>query len=212
MECCDPRNPITFTESNWKFTDGSPEDLNYSNGASCTWYIAPKYATSETEMLIRFNRFDTEKGKDIVRLFDQNSKIIATLSGTYDKDSLPYYSVKTTKVKVTFTSNPYVVGKGFELEYLIDGTFGVAELDNVNNLTVYPNPVEDNLVVHFNAEIADDYHITICNMMGQVIYQETLNNFAGEYKNSLNFSSFAKGVYILQIKSSQGMTTRKIVK
>ena len=209
-QCCDPRNPITYTVPKGKITDGSPEDLKYSNGASCTWNIFPEDALPETEIYIKFNRIDTEEGKDLIKLIDQNTlKSIATLSGTYTE--LPDYLVKTSKVRVTFTSNAYIACKGFELEFEARN-LGISELGNMSYISIYPNPVKDQLSINFYSETADDYYISICNMMGQVIYKETLNNFAGEYVNTLNVSDFAKGVYMLQIKSSKGIITRKIVK
>ena len=210
-ECCNPRSPITFTESRGKFTDGSPEDMNYNNNAGpCTWNIFPSNPLPETNIHIKFTRFETEAEKDIVRVINQNtSKVIATLSGTYAE--LPEYNVNTTRVRVTFTSNSYIVGKGFEIEY--DASpLTITEWGDINSFAIYPNPVKDRLFVNFNTDVTDDYNITIYNVTGQAIYTEKLNNFVGDYSNTINFSEFAQGVYLMQIKSSKGMITRKIVR
>ena len=214
LQCCDPRNPITFTEPTGKFTDGSPEGLNYSNNTIlCTWNIVPENPLPETEILIKFNRLDTEEGKDLVKVFDLKTfKVIETFSGKYGPDDeLPQLLIKTTKVRVTFSSNAYATGKGFEIEYNASPV-NINELENLNSLAIYPNPVKDKLFIKFNTAVADDFNITICNVTGQEIYRETLTHFAGNYENALNISNFTQGVYILQIKSSKGIMTRKFVK
>ena len=213
IPCCDPRAPITMTARVGKFTDGSPENLNYNNNAGpCSWFISPENPLPETEITLKFNRLDTEEA-DVIKIINQSTnKLVANVSGRYGpEDELPQFTVKTAKIKVMFSSNSYVNGTGFEIEYEAKPV-SINELEDLNYLAVYPNPVKDKLFVKFNTEIADDYNITICNVMGQIIYRETLNNFVGDYDNSLNFSSFAKGVYMLQIKSSKGMITRKIVR
>ena len=214
LQCCDPRKPITLTAISGKFTDGCPEDLNYNNNLGpCIWNIFPEDAIPETEILIKFNRLDTEEGKDVIKFIDQNTlKLITSFSGNYGPgDELPQFIAKTTKVRVMFSSNAEVTGKGFEIEYFAS-PMSIIELENINSLFIYPNPVKEKLFVKFNAAVADDYNIAIYNVTGQTIHQETLHNFVGEYDNTLNLSNLAQAVYLLQIKSSKGMITRKIVK
>jgi hypothetical protein len=67
------------------------------------------------------------------------------------------------------------------------------------------------LNVTFNTSNADNFNIIIYNVTGQAVYKETSNNFIGSYHNEINIADFAQGVYLMQIKSSKGATTRKVV-
>jgi len=208
-ELCDSRNPVTFTAASGTFTDGSPENMNYnSNTGPCTWNIWPEKAGPDSEIHLKFNRLETEEGADVVRVYE-NTKLIATLSGKYEPADLPEFFIKAARARVIFVSNSYVNDKGFEITY--STTLGIEKVENINNLSVYPNPVKDRLNIAFNTSTPDDYSITIYSVTGQAIYNESLPNFIGEYSNKLNISNFAQGVYLLQIKSSKGIITRKIV-
>ena len=214
VQHCDPRSPITITNLEGIFTDGSPEDMNYNNGnGMCTWNIFPKDAIDSTEIELIFTRIDTEAGVDLIKILDlDKNKLITTISGKYlPTDTLPQYKIQTKRVRVTFFANDYINGKGFELQYKVTKV-GIAELENVNNISIYPNPVKDMLSVVFNAEVADNFEITLFTITGQTIYKENLINFAGDYNKTLDMSGFSQGVYLMQIKSSKGVTTHKIVK
>ena len=209
---CDPNTTITLTAASDVFTDGSPEDMNYTSSSNCRWYIFPAGAVDpETEILFQFNRLDTEKGGDLIKFYDyEKNKLVETISGTYALHELPQISIKTKKVMITFSSNSYANGKGFELMY---DTYPVSikEIENINDLTIYPNPASDKVNVTFNTSTPDNFDITIYNVTGQVVYKETLNNFIGSYHNELNIADFAQGVYLMTIKSSKGAATRKVV-
>jgi hypothetical protein len=214
MQCCDPRSPIIFTDFHGFFTDGCPDDMNYNNNTGpCKWNINPKNANADTQIKIRFTRIDTEEGFDVINIIDMDkNKLVKSVSGRYlPSDELPEFLVQTKKIQISFTSNAFVNGKGFEVEYIV-AINNITELENVNNISIFPNPVKDNLFVKFNATVADNFDIALYSVTGQMILKETLNNFAGDYNNAFNINGLAQGVYMLQIKSSKGIITHKIVK
>ena len=48
-------------------------------------------------------------------------------------------------------------------------------------------------------------------MIGAVIYSEKKDSFIGEYIEQINLENFEKGIYILELKSDNGLTYKKIV-
>jgi hypothetical protein len=207
---CDPNAPVTFTAAEGIITDGSPEDMNYPNSASCKWYIKPKGAVEDAEITLKFERLDTEKNQDVIKIYDYyhgGMTPVATISG----DEVPEpITIQTKEVMINFASNSYVNGKGLEIKYRTDPV-SIKEVENINDLAIYPNPASDKLNVNFNTSTPDNFEITIYNVTGQVVYKETLNNFIGNYHNELNIADFAQGVYLMNIKSSKGAATRKVV-
>ena len=65
---------------------------------------------------------------------------------------------------------------------------------------VYPNPA--NALMSVEAEGLEQ--VTICNVMGQVVYQQRCN----EDGVVINTSSMASGVYTISIKSAKGSVTK----
>ena len=209
------KGDIYFTTPTGQFTDGSPEGVNYAaNAVGCKWYIEPAGATLDTEITFEFLRLDTEAGKDEVKFFNyEGAKPIGSpISGSYGPDDeLPIVVAKKAKgVMVTFSSNAFINGKGFEIKYSTV-LVSIKEVENINDLSVYPNPASEKLNITFNTSTADDFNITIYNVTGQAVYKETLNNFVGSYHNEINVNDLAQGVYLMQVKSSKGATTQKIV-
>jgi hypothetical protein len=204
-------NDITLTNSTGTFTDGSPEEMNYPNSASCKWFIFPDGVVDpETEISFEFTRLDTEGEADVIKFYDYGHNIltpVAIISGT--EIPLPI-SIKTNKVMINFSSGAYINGKGFEIKYSTSPV-SIKEVENINDLSIYPNPTSDRLNIQFNTSTADDFDITIYNVTGQAVYKETLNRFLGSYHQELNTADFAQGVYLMQIKSSKGTITRKVV-
>ena len=71
-----------------------------------------------------------------------------------------------------------------------------------NNIELYPNPVKDKLYIkaeHINA-------VTIVNMMGQVVKKQDTNSDM----MALDLSGIESGMYLIQIETVSGMTTRQI--
>jgi hypothetical protein len=81
----------------------------------------------------------------------------------------------------------------------------------INNLEVYPNPSKDIFNVSFVSEDMQNLEIRVLNLIGEVIYTEGLEQFVGEYTKSINMSKYTKGVYFLEITTSNGVVNKKIV-
>ncbi len=91
-------------------------------------------------------------------------------------------------------------------------TVGLDEQKSITNLSVFPNPVKDVLMVNYHAKNTENLFVTITDVSGKVIYTETLNVQLGENNFKINSSHFDKGVYFIQLSNSQSNTTKKFIK
>lgn len=81
------------------------------------------------------------------------------------------------------------------------------------SLSVYPNPVEDQLSVKLGLEEAQEAEIVIENQMGQVVKRLDQNHFGfGSHEMHYSVSDLSAGVYFLRIQSDAGSIQQKIVK
>ena len=200
----------TFTEPEGTFSDGSEENYNYPNNTQCTWKIYPENAKS---IEITFNYFETEEKNDVVRIFDwETYKTVATLSGVYSKDNLPKVTVLSGKAQISFTSNHTINAKGFELNYKAITQSSIEEQNqDVQMLSVFPNPASTQLAISFVSHHIDNIQIDIINILGENIYTETVTNFSGNYHKTIPIEMLSKGIYFLKIISSSGISVKKVI-
>jgi hypothetical protein len=99
----------------------------------------------------------------------------------------------------TTTQTISIIGTG--IETLADGT----------SLELYPNPTSDVINVSFNGSKTQNLTVRVVNMNGQLVYTDAVGQYAGQYKNTIDLSASAKGVYFVQLITDQGTINRKVV-
>lgn len=79
---------------------------------------------------------------------------------------------------------------------------GTEKFEEINGLSIYPNPVKDIL----NIELADNdnFQVKIYNIFGSVLLEKS--NFSG---TQIDLSSLTNGVYIAEIVNASNQITRK---
>jgi hypothetical protein len=98
--------------------------------------------------------------------------------------------------------------------YSPDAYIGPNSIEKVkvnNSIDVYPNPNNGLFTAYFNATSIDNYTVKISNTLGQVVFQETLNNFSGNYSKQMDVSAFGKGVYMMSVSGSKNETIKKVI-
>tara|TARA_B110000908_G_scaffold108891_1_gene127840 strand:- start:156 stop:1049 length:894 start_codon:yes stop_codon:yes gene_type:complete len=81
----------------------------------------------------------------------------------------------------------------------------------INNLDVYPNPSRDIFNVTFTSEDVQNLEIRVINIVGEVVYTESLEQFVGEYTKSVDLATYTKGVYFLEIITNNGVVNKKLI-
>ncbi|MDD5571403.1 MAG: S8 family serine peptidase [Bacteroidales bacterium] len=79
-----------------------------------------------------------------------------------------------------------------------------------NNLIVYPNPARNVLKINLVLSSASEIKIELKNILGETVYEENLSSTANINK-SIDVSSFAKGIYILEINTTKTTLQEKVV-
>jgi len=76
---------------------------------------------------------------------------------------------------------------------------------SLSSVKIYPNPVKDNFV-YFSA--TQDLNIIIYDILGKQVLIENVDST----NDFINVSNLNKGIYLVKINSSQGTTTKKLIK
>ncbi|MEO6903078.1 MAG: T9SS type A sorting domain-containing protein [Bacteroidia bacterium] len=80
-----------------------------------------------------------------------------------------------------------------------------------NSLAIYPNPSNGSFNLIFNSMTKSTYNIKITNTLGQVIYQEDLKDFTGNYSKNINIANYGKGVYTVSINNADSQSLKKVI-
>lgn len=81
---------------------------------------------------------------------------------------------------------------------------GIENIENTNKLSVYPNPVFNELFIETNS---NNNNIEILNSIGQLVYKGIVMN-----KTVISTSDFAPGIYLLKIQTGNSIQFKKIIK
>ncbi len=193
---------VEITDPVGTFDDGSGL-FHYASGATCMFKIEPPNANTIT---VHFNYFETEEGKDFVKVFNGNTQL-----GTFSGDDIPGpFVCDEGSVFITWSSNASVNYPGWEITYEIDNV-GVEEQEAFTQLDIFPNPATDALNVNFNLDNTQTVEIRLVNVTGEAIYNNVLSNVTGQINNRIDVSNFAKGIYILNISGAEGSVNKKVI-
>ena len=100
---------------------------------------------------------------------------------------------------IYFDNNPPVITNTYSTEFtnLLD----VQSFESAN-ISVYPNPVKDQLIINSDQTILD---VKIYSILGSEV-------FSGKGINNINVSNLKSGVYLVSITTENGQYARKIIK
>ena len=87
---------------------------------------------------------------------------------------------------------------------------GVKEVSAGTNITAYPNPATNGLVNLAYRYAAGNATVEIHNLLGQVVYNQKLNEVNGNI--SIDVSSFKSGIYFYSLKlDGKKVSTKKLI-
>ncbi|WP_107039009.1 T9SS type A sorting domain-containing protein [Brumimicrobium mesophilum] len=111
-------------------------------------------------------------------------------------------------------SNLAPTNRTFVIRMNFDPSVGLEdnELSNINVSQNYPNPFANETTVEFSLKETAEVSYSVVDLTGKVVADVNEGNtFAGEHSITIDGSSFANGVYYLNITAGESTVTRKIV-
>lgn len=87
--------------------------------------------------------------------------------------------------------------------YTFTNPVGIADIDVLRNVKVYPNPVRNNLKIE---NLQGNTNISIYNITGQLI--QAVSSVMGN--TEIDMSGFSNGLYFVKLQNGQNVRTEKI--
>ncbi|WP_366185731.1 leucine-rich repeat protein [Flavobacterium ovatum] len=85
-------------------------------------------------------------------------------------------------------------------------TLGINDLNRNNSVSIYPNPVQNELFV--SSKNIDKTTVQVIDINGNVVIQKTLSSSV----NSVDTSILVKGMYLIKLNSNEGIVIQKVIK
>lgn len=168
-------------------------------------------------------RGNANAGDPWVGIFDVGNSVTATWTnfGTFDIDSLLFDAGQLVsssfQIKLGQEDDFTVPTDGIAYDsILIEGgnvfrPVSVGEIEaKLNNISIYPNPSNGLFTININSEQKENYNVIVRDIKGQIVYEENVS-VNGAYKEDIDFTEFAKGVYFMQVQSETNSYVEKLV-
>ncbi len=197
-----------LTEATGEISDGS-FDFNYDNNSNCKWMINP---ANPTESTLYFSNFATEPGNDKLLVYDFDGQaLLAEISGDYTQGTLPEpVTSPSGTFFIVFVTNIAISAQGFEAYYApvavgINESFAEKE-----NLNVFPNPATETVNIQLSKKISGFTQLSVFNMAGAKVYEQTLNATEGLNSYSINVSDYHPGLYVLIVRNGNNFYRKEL--
>lgn len=78
-------------------------------------------------------------------------------------------------------------------------------------LTVYPNPSTGIVHIAINGFVGRKLELRVLNVIGTVMYRESLTELSERYTRTLDLSKFTNGLYYVKLEADNASEMRKLV-
>jgi PKD repeat protein len=96
-------------------------------------------------------------------------------------------------------------------EVTVENSFGIEDYLGNIGIQVYPNPNRGNFYIEFSSPAAAKLEYKIINSVGEVVYSRQNIIVNGQYKETIDLSAFAEGMYFMMISNEDQTTHKRII-
>lgn len=82
---------------------------------------------------------------------------------------------------------------------------------NVEKINLYPNPNNGKFNLSFELSEKGNTKVSILDIDGKKVYDESLTNFSGKYNKEVDLSKHAKGIYFVRVEQGKHALIKKII-
>ncbi|MFM7770742.1 MAG: T9SS type A sorting domain-containing protein, partial [Bacteroidota bacterium] len=92
-----------------------------------------------------------------------------------------------------------------------DCIVGVAEMNFLNSLNVYPNPANDFVLLSFGQETSNKIYVRVLNQLGQVVAIQNVGTLpAGNNTVRVELADLSAGIYAVELSNGKERATVQI--
>ncbi|GAA4849698.1 hypothetical protein GCM10023331_37990 [Algivirga pacifica] len=84
--------------------------------------------------------------------------------------------------------------------------------ERLGGVTIYPNPVQDQLRINFDNIFTGEVQVSVMNLTGQILSENTWTKTSQKAQYQIDFSGYGKGIYIVRVSDGERVSSMKILK
>ena len=81
----------------------------------------------------------------------------------------------------------------------------------LTEFNIFPNPSNDLFNISFASNRKQDLRLRVINSLAEEVFLIELQQFTGEYTQGIDLSNYARGIYFLEIETSNGIINKKLI-
>jgi len=200
--------------------EGGKKAYSYATGSGSSKVIIKK--NDDDDATIQTITIDSEgeekivKKKIIMTGDDEDTEMHIEIIGDEDEESEIWISDDENEEVFVFKGKSIkIIVKDLDEKEKEEINEKVDVSDNndlmLNNIKFYPNPNNGKFVLDFSLEEEGNTIVRIYDMKGDIVFEEELAEFRGNYKKEIDLSEEGKGVYILKVLQGNKQHSKKIV-
>lgn len=203
---------LELKENSWNFghiTTQSPVNINYPNDVDVFSFTAPVTGSYKMELnnivsnSVTIKIFSEANTNTNAEIYTYTTNGVANISETLNLFG-------TGKFYLQITATPLF--QSWETAYALKVTnqqpSSIADDFVEDNYIVFPNPANNSVSISNKNGVSDNATVSVYSSFGQLVHQQALGNADNV---TINLSSFASGLYTMQINTNQKISTRKLV-
>ncbi len=82
---------------------------------------------------------------------------------------------------------------------------------NLINLTVFPNPSNEKVVLNYTLKSTENVIVKISDITGKIVKELKPNGVIGNNKQELNISNLSQGIYTITIQGDNSLSSQKLI-
>jgi hypothetical protein len=199
-------------------------------GPFYVWFTTNNRASENTYRLIdasgtiifeRTNLQNTTQYKDT---FDLDPGCYSVIVDDSDDDGLSFWYSSQVEgetagaFRIRKVGGSYIevfpgdFGSYHRFDFSIGFSVGLDEQLPEGEISVYPNPVLNELTIELEGQVNGDARVQIQDVSGRILLTDQMNATASFAEYITDVSAYTKGTYIIRISTEKGIYTKKFIK
>jgi hypothetical protein len=121
----------------------------------------------------------------------------------------PSVGAGTYNITYTYTSSENCTGSATQ-SILVESCASIEDWAMAANLTIFPNPVSDELTISFFNTSSEQVRVSLLGADGKLIAVSVAKPFT-QYTESTDVTSLASGMYMVRFETAMGTEVRKVI-
>lgn len=126
--------------------------------------------------------------------------------------SVTWGTLGTGSVVVKETAANGCFGDNVTLNITLTPPVGLEQLSFFSNISVFPNPVSDQLTVSFNGTMQKEVSVKVINILGQTMSEDKLASVNNGYQHKMDISKLNPGIYFVEVSNAEGSKVIKVTR